>query len=68
MTYNRLRTSGIGSLPREEVINGVKIIRPRPTITLSHGTYNPKLPHLGEDRIEDSLNNTISKVSIASTN
>jgi glycosyltransferase involved in cell wall biosynthesis len=67
VTYNRLRVGGVGSLPREEVINVVRVIRLRPTITLSHGTYNPKIPHLGENRIEDSLNNTISKASIVPT-
>ncbi|MGB9622247.1 MAG: glycosyltransferase family 4 protein, partial [Candidatus Bathyarchaeia archaeon] len=46
VTYNRLRRSGFGSLPREEVINGVRIIRLRPSITWSHGTYSSKLPEV----------------------
>jgi glycosyltransferase involved in cell wall biosynthesis len=43
VTYNRLRRGGVGSLPREEVINGVRVIRLRPRITWSHGTYSPEL-------------------------
>lgn len=44
VTYNRLRRGGIGALPREEMINGVKVVRLRPTITWSHGTYSTELP------------------------
>ena len=33
VTYNRLGVGGIGSLPREEVINGVKVFRLKPAIT-----------------------------------
>ncbi len=46
VTYNRLRVGGIGSLPREEAINGVRVIRLRPGITWSHGTYSPELPEV----------------------
>ncbi|AEA11527.1 glycosyl transferase, family 1 [Thermoproteus uzoniensis 768-20] len=46
VTYNRLRIGGIGSLPREEVVNGVRVIRLRPTITWSHGSYSPDLPQV----------------------
>jgi glycosyltransferase involved in cell wall biosynthesis len=46
VTYNRLRVGGIGSLPREEVINGVKVIRLKPAITWSHGSYSPELPQV----------------------
>ncbi|WP_238523643.1 glycosyltransferase family 4 protein [Acidilobus saccharovorans] len=44
VTYNRLRSDGLGSLPREEVINGVHVIRLRPRFTWSHGSYSPELP------------------------
>jgi glycosyltransferase involved in cell wall biosynthesis len=43
ITYNRLRRGGIGSLPREEVVNGVKVTRLRPRITWSDGSYSPEL-------------------------
>jgi len=43
VTYNRLRSGGIGVLPEKEEINGVKIIRLRPTIVHSHGSYSPQL-------------------------
>jgi len=33
VTYNRLRNSGIGSLPREEEINDVHVIRLKPDLT-----------------------------------
>jgi glycosyltransferase involved in cell wall biosynthesis len=46
VTYNRLRVGGIGSLPREEVINSVKVIRLKPAITWSHGSYSPELPQV----------------------
>ena len=44
VTYNRLRRGALGSLPREEIINGVHVIRLKPTITWSHGSYSPELP------------------------
>ncbi len=66
VTYNRLRVGGIGSLPREEVINGVKVIRLKPTVTWSHGSYSPELPYLNEDKIEDLLSIT-RRVSTAYT-
>ena len=44
ITYNRLRNNGIGSLPREEEINGVHVIRLKPDLTWSHGTYSSELP------------------------
>ncbi|BDR92707.1 glycosyltransferase family 4 protein [Vulcanisaeta souniana] len=46
ITYNRLRTGAIGTLPREEEVNGVHIIRLKPTITWSHGSYSPELPNV----------------------
>ncbi|WP_054854437.1 glycosyltransferase [Vulcanisaeta distributa] len=44
ITHNRHRTGGVGSLPREEIINGVHVIRLKPTLTWSHGSYSPELP------------------------
>ncbi|MGC9113411.1 glycosyltransferase family 4 protein [Acidilobus sp.] len=46
ITYNRLRSGNIMSLPREEIINGVHIIRLRPSFTWSHGSYSPELPEV----------------------
>jgi len=43
VTYNRLRVDGIGSLPREEEINGVHVIRLKPDFIWSHGTYSSEL-------------------------
>ncbi|GAB6948069.1 hypothetical protein JCM16161A_21990 [Vulcanisaeta sp. JCM 16161] len=42
VTYNRLRRGGVGSLPREELINGVKVIRLKPTITWSRESHESK--------------------------
>ena len=42
ITYNRLRKGGVGKLPREETINGVHVIRLKPTITWSHGPHSPE--------------------------
>ncbi|MGC9107508.1 MAG: hypothetical protein ACP5IE_04885 [Infirmifilum sp.] len=65
VTYNRLRVGGIGSLPREEVINSLKVIRLKLVITWSHDSYSPELPYLDEDKIEDLLsNNEKSEYSI----
>jgi len=44
ITYNRLRKGGKGTLPRQEEINGVNVIRLKPDITWSHGTYSRELP------------------------
>jgi len=44
VTYNRARVGGIGSLLREETINGVRVIRLKPDIMWSHGTYSSELP------------------------
>ena len=44
VTYNRLRVSGEGSLPREETINDVHVIRLKPNVVWSHGTYSIELP------------------------
>jgi len=46
ITYNRLRRGGIGSLPKEEVINNVKVIRLKPRIIWSYGSYSPELPEV----------------------
>jgi len=43
VTYNRLRKGSIGLLPKEEEINGVHIIRLKPTFTWSHGSYSTEL-------------------------
>jgi len=43
LTYNRLRVGGIGSLLREEVVNNVHVIRLKPSITWSNGTYSIEL-------------------------
>jgi len=44
LTYNRLRTGGVGSLSREETINNVHVVRLKPDIMWSHGTYSTELP------------------------
>ena len=44
LTYNRLRKSGAGCLPKEEIINDVRVIRLDPNLTWSYGTYSTKLP------------------------
>ena len=44
VTYNRLRRGGHDTLPREEEINGVHVIRLKPDLTWSHGTYSSELP------------------------
>jgi len=46
ITYNRLRNDSIGSLPREEEINGVHVIRLKPDFTWSNGTYSSELPQV----------------------
>ncbi|MCR8456025.1 MAG: glycosyltransferase family 4 protein [Crenarchaeota archaeon] len=46
LTYNRLRVNGKGSLPREETIKDVHIVRLKPNITWSHGTYSAELPEV----------------------
>jgi len=44
VTYNRLRRGRYNTLPREEEINGVHVIRLKPDLTWSHGTYSSELP------------------------
>ena len=46
VTYNRLRKGGIGALPEHEVINGVSVIRIKPDLTWSHGTYSSEVPEV----------------------
>ncbi|MEM0235679.1 glycosyltransferase family 4 protein [Thermofilum sp.] len=46
LTYNRLRVDGKGSLPREETIKDVHVVRLKPNITWSHGTYSTELPEV----------------------
>jgi len=46
VTYNRLRRGGYCSLPKSEVINGVSVVRLRPNIALSYGTYSHELPEV----------------------
>ena len=48
ITYNRLRKGGKGTLPRQEEINGVHVIRLKPDITWSYGTYSRELPKVIE--------------------
>jgi len=43
LTYNRLRNNGIGSLPKEETINNVHVVRLNPNVTWSYGTYSTEL-------------------------
>ena len=43
VTYNRLRRGGVGAMPREEVINGVRVIRLRPDVIWSHGSLSTEL-------------------------
>jgi glycosyltransferase involved in cell wall biosynthesis len=46
VTYNRLRSSGVSAQPRQEVINGVHLIRIKPDFTWSYGTYSSELPEV----------------------
>jgi len=46
VTYNRLRDGGIGSLSKYEVINGVHVIRVKPNLMFSHGSYSSELPEV----------------------
>ena len=46
VTYNRLRRGGEGSLPREETINGVHVLRLEPDVVWSYGTYSSELPEV----------------------
>jgi len=46
VTYNRARTGSIGGFPREEIINGVHVIRLKPDFIWSHGTYSSELPEV----------------------
>jgi len=43
VTYNRLRSGYMGALPEKEERNGVKVIRLKPTVVYSHGSYSPRL-------------------------
>lgn len=43
LTYNRLRVGGAGSLPQEESINNVCVVRLKPNIIWSHGSYSAEL-------------------------
>jgi glycosyltransferase involved in cell wall biosynthesis len=46
VTYNRLRSGGFNTLPKEEDINGIHVIRVKPSFTRSHGTYSAELPQV----------------------
>jgi len=46
VTYSRAMIGGIGSLPREEVINNVRVIRLKPDFIWSYGTYGSELPEV----------------------
>jgi glycosyltransferase involved in cell wall biosynthesis len=44
ITYNRLRVGGEGSLSREETVSNVHVVRLKPNVMWSHGTYSTELP------------------------
>jgi len=46
LTYNRLRREGLGSLPGEETINKVRVVRLKSDVTWSYGTYSTELPEV----------------------
>jgi glycosyltransferase involved in cell wall biosynthesis len=46
VTYNRLRVGGEGSLSKEETINNVHVVRLKPNVIWSHGTYSTELPEV----------------------
>jgi len=46
ITYNRMRTHGLCSLPPEESINGVKVTRVKPDFVWSYGTYSSEVPEI----------------------
>jgi len=46
ITYNRLRNGRFNTLPEKERINGVHVIRAKPSFTWSHGTYSAELPQV----------------------
>lgn len=43
LTYNRLREGGANSLPRNEIIKNVHVIRLKANLAWSHGTYSSEL-------------------------
>jgi len=49
LTYNRLRVGGKSSLPRNDTIGNVKVVRVEPNFTWSHGTYSSEVPRILEE-------------------
>jgi len=49
LTYNRLRVGGKHSLPRNDTIGNVKVVRVKPNFTWSHGTYSSEVPRILEE-------------------
>jgi len=49
LTYNRLRMGGKLSLPRNDIINDVKVIRVEPNFIWSSGTYSSEVPNVLEE-------------------
>jgi glycosyltransferase involved in cell wall biosynthesis len=48
LTYNRLRVGGELSLPQNDIINGVRVIRVKPDFIWSSGTYSSEVPNVLE--------------------
>jgi glycosyltransferase involved in cell wall biosynthesis len=48
LTYNRLRVGGELSLPKNDLINGVRVIRVKPDFIWSSGTYSSEVPNVLE--------------------
>ena len=46
ITYNRLRRGGLNALSREEVVNGIHVIRLKPDFIWAHGSYSSELPRV----------------------
>jgi|GEM_PF-683026 len=49
LTYNRLRMDGKRSLPWNDTINNVKVIRVEPNLIWSYGTYSSEVPRVLEE-------------------
>jgi glycosyltransferase involved in cell wall biosynthesis len=48
LTYNRLRVGGELSLPQNDIINSVRVIRVKPDFIWSSGTYSSEVPNVLE--------------------
>jgi len=44
LTYNRPRNNDVSFLPEEETVNNVQVVRLKPNLTWSYGTYSTELP------------------------